>query len=129
MKGRYKFTPLSGYHQDERLVRMDFNMAKAVGNVRYGREFVFYQDMLQYIYVAYKEIVWAYRRMEDVQSRLCRAVTGSEINSLMLVTRDGKRLGMLVGDKENAVQGLDIIKQHNSLVDVGFSREKEERYL
>lgn len=137
MKGRNKFAAASGAGQDESLVRMDFNTSKPVGNiknVRNGRYYIFYQDMvdletMKWFYIDYKDIVWAYRRLEDVQGRLCKVQEGLEVHSLMLVTKARKRIGIPIGDRENALAGLDIIRQHNSLVDIGFTKEKEEKYL
>lgn len=137
MKGRNKFAAASGRGQDESLVRMDFNVSKPIGNcknVRNGRYFIFYQDVMardsmQWLYVDYKDIVWAYRRFEDVQGRLCRVQEGLEVHSLMLVTKDRKRIGILIEGRENALEGLNIIRRHNTLADIGFTKEKEEKYL
>lgn len=137
MKGRNKFAAASGRGQDENLVRMDFNLSKPVGNiknVRSGRDFIFFQNtlyhqVLNWFYIDYKDIVWAYRRLENVQGRLCLVQDGTEIHSLMLVTKDRKRVGITVGDRENALEGLNIIRQYNTLADIGFTKEKEEKYL
>lgn len=129
MKGRAEFIPASGKSQDERTVRMDFNMSKPIGSVRYGRYFIFYRAVEKWLYVDYNDIVWAYRRMEDVQSRLKFASEGLEIHSIMLVTKDRKRVGIPVGEKENAILGLSMIQKKNQFVDIGFSREKEVKYV
>lgn len=137
MKGRNRFAAASGRGQDESLVRMDFNLSKPIGNcknVRYSRYFIFYQDVMakdsmQWLYVDYKDIVWAYRRFEDVQGRLCRVQEGLEVHSLMIVTKDKKRIGILIEGRENALEGLNVIRQHNKLADIGFTKEKEEKYL
>lgn len=125
----YRFTAASGGERDENEVRMDFNVARVVGNIRYGRHYMFYQNMLKWLYVDYTEIIWAYRRLEDVKSKFCCGTAGFEVHSLMLVTKDGKRLGIPVGTKEYAVEGLGIIGQRNPFIDIGFSKEKEEKYL
>lgn len=137
MKGRNKFAAASGRGQDESLVRLDFNLSKPIGNmknVRNGGHFIFYQDAsvadgMQWRYVYYKDIVWAYRHLEDVQGRLCKVQEGLEVHILMLVTRDRKRIGIPMGDRENVLEGLNIIRQHNTLTDIGYTREKEVKYL
>lgn len=125
----YRFTAASGASRDENEVRFDFNTAKVIGNVRYGQHFIFFQNMLKWLYVDYIDIVWAYRRLEDVQSKLCCGTAGFEIHSLMLVTKNKDRLGVPVGSRENAVEGLNMIGMHNPFVDVGYAKEKEEKYL
>lgn len=129
MKGRAEFTPASGKTQDERTVRMDYNTSKPVGGVRYGRYYIFFKGVEKWVYVDYNDIVWAYRRMEDVQSRLKLVSEGVETHSIMLVTKDKKRVGIPVGNKENALEGLAILQKKNKFVDIGFSREKEDKYL
>ena len=46
----------------------------------------------------------------------------------MLATREKKRFGVSVGEKENALTGLKILQEH-SFIDIGYSKEKEEKYL
>lgn len=129
MRGRYQLEAASGKAQDAILVKTDFERSKAVENVRFGNLFVFYQSLMKWIYVDYKDIVWVYRNLEDVQSRLGIGEAGNEIHSLMIVTKDKKRIGMLLADKEQAVEGLELIRRHNPFVDIGFSKEKEKKYL
>lgn len=128
MKG-YEFAAASGRNHDENMVRRDFNVAKAVGNIRYGRYYMFQQGIEKWQYIDYNDIVWAYRRLEDVQSRLGRQTIGQGIHTLMVVTKDRQRIGMPVGSEENVTAGLDIIRQRNAFVDIGFAKEKEEKYL
>lgn len=129
MTGRVKFTVASGHEYDESMVRMDYNTAKVTGNVRYGRYFIFYQGVADWIYVYYKDIVWAYHRPEDVQGRLSRKTSGIETHSLMVVTKDRKRIGIPAGSKDDVIAGLNIIQKKNTFADIGFSREKEGKYL
>lgn len=129
MKGRAKFISASGKERDESMVRMDYNKAKIIGKVRYGRYFIFYPGVAQWLYIDYQDIVWAYRRLEDVQNKFSQGEGNFEVHSIMLVTKERNRVGVPVGEKENAVKGLDIIEQKNSFIDIGYSREKEEKYL
>ncbi len=125
----YKFVSATGGSHDEKILKLDFNTAKVVGNVRYGQQFLFYQGVPEWAYIDYKEIVWAYRRLEDVKGKLGRGNSGIELHSLMLVTKDKQRIGVLVGDRAHAAEGLNLIGQRNLLVDIGFSKEKEEKYV
>lgn len=129
MKKRVKFAVVSGPEYDESMVRMDYNTAKVSGNIRYGRYFVFYKGVYQWSYVYYKDIVWAYHWLEDAGGRLRRELVGNGIHSIMLVTKEQKRIGIPVESDADAVRGLDIIQKYNRFIDIGFSKEKEGRYL
>lgn len=128
MKG-YEFASASGKSHDESMVRRDFYGAKAVGGVRYGRYYMFQQGVTKWLYIDYNDIVWVYRHLEDVHSRLGRQTAGMEIHTLMVVTKDRKRIGIPMGSEENVVKGLNLIRGHNAFVDIGFAREKEGKYL
>lgn len=128
MRGRAKFKA-AGTEQDEHLVRQDYNTARMVGDVRYGKYFVFFMEVKKWIYLDYHDVVWAYRRLEDVHATSTKENPELEVHSLMFVTKDKKRLGILVGEKENAIIGLQILQENNAFADIGFSREKEEQYL
>ena len=129
MRGRTIFVAVSGIQQDERVVRIDNNTAKVIGDIRYGKYYIFYQVVTSWAYVEYKDITWAYRRLEDVQRKLCHGQTGMEIHTIMLVIKSGKRVGIPVGSEENAITGLNIIKSKNPFTDIGYIKEKEGRYL
>ncbi|NLL77730.1 MAG: hypothetical protein GX235_10885 [Clostridiales bacterium] len=128
MKERAKFAVVSGAEYNESMVRVDYNTAKATGNVRYGKYFIFFQGIKEWIYVYYKDIIWAYHKLGDASRVLRRGMEG-EIHSIMLVTKDKKRIGIPVGSIEDVVEGLNIIQKNNAFVDIGFSKEKEGKYL
>lgn len=128
MKGIYEFEHALGWQQEMRAVRRDFTLARKVGNVRYGRYFVFYPGMGKWMYIGYEDIVWAYRRLEQIKGRKGLETKG-EMHFLMLVTKEKKRIGVPVGEEENALTGLAVIQERNKSVDIGFAKEKEEIYL
>ena len=129
MKGRTKLEAASGKEYNESMVRMDYNTAQIVGNVRYGRYFIFYQGVSEWLYVYYQDIVWVYHKMEDAPGRLRRERVGEETHRIMLVTKDKKRIGIAVGSDEDVVEGIGVIQKNNAFVDIGFSKEKEGEYL
>ncbi len=128
MKGNAVFEYVLGVEREERAVRRDFILARKVGEVRYGKYFLFYRGMDKWMYIGYEDIAWAYRRLEGIRGKRGKD-TGDGVHFLMLVTKDKKRIGMPVGDEENALAGLEVIQEHNKFIDIGFSKEKEERYL
>lgn len=79
------------------------------------------------MYIGYEDIVWAYRRLGDIPGNKGKGAD-AEMHFLMLVTKEKKRFGVPVGEKENALTGLKILQEH-SFIDIGFSKEKEEKYL
>lgn len=128
MKGIHGFEHVLGLQRELRGIRRDFNRARKVGNVRYGRYFVFFPGMEKWMYIGYDDIVWAYRRLEGIKGKQ-RKDSGDGVHFLMLVTKEKKRIGVPVGEEGNALAGLEIIREHNKYIDIGFSRDKEERYL
>lgn len=127
MKGIYGFEHVLGLRRELRGIRRDFNRARKVGNVRYGKYFLFYPGIEKWMYIGYEDIVWAYRRLGDIPGKRERDYD-IEMHFLMLVTKEKKRFGVPVGEKENALTGLRILQEH-SYIDIGFSKEKEEKYL
>ncbi len=79
------------------------------------------------MYIAYEDIVWAYRWLEEIKGRQARG--GVQIHFLMLVTKDKRKLGVPVGEEENAVTGLSMLKEHSAYIDIGYAKDKEEIYL
>lgn len=130
MSGRYRFEAAAGHRQDESLVKVDFNRAKQIEKVRYGSQYIFYPtDRYTWLYIYYKDIVWAYRRQGDIFGKLGTTGGNMNLNNLMIVTRDKKRIGIPVEEMENVLKGLDIIHERNAFVDIGFTRQKELSYL
>lgn len=128
MKGSFGFEHVLGLQQEERAVGRDFMLARRVGEVRYGKYFLFYRGMGKWMYIGYEDIVWAYRHLEAIPGRRGKE-TGMEMHFLMLVTKEKKRIGVPIGEEENALAGIAMIQKHNRFVDIGFSKEKEEKYL
>lgn len=127
MKGIHGFEHVLGLQRELRGIRRDFNRARKVGNVRYGRYFVFFPGMEKWMYIGYDDIVWAYRRLGEIPGKKGKEAD-AETHFLMLATREKKRFGVSVGEKENALTGLKILQEH-SFIDIGYSKEKEEKYL
>lgn len=121
------FEHVLGLQRQMRAVGRDFILARKIGNVRYGKYFLFYSGAAKWMYIEYDEIVWAYRHLEEVRGKRGKG-TGVEMHFLMLVTKDKKRFGVPVGEKENALTGLAILQEHG-YIDIGFAKEKEEKYL
>ena len=129
MKGIHGFENVLGFQREERAIRRDFNMAKKIGSVRYGKYYLFYPGIRKWMYIAYEDIVWAYRWLEEIKGRWGRT-NGVQIHFLMLVTKDKRKLGVPVGEEKNVVTGLSLLKDHSGgYIDIGYAKEIEEIYL
>lgn len=129
MKGIHGFENVLGFQREERAIRRDFNMAKKVGNVRYGKYYLFYPGLRKWMYIAYEDIVWAYRWLEEIKGRWGNG-SGMQIHFMMLVTKDKRKLGVPVGDEKNAATGLSMLKDYSGgYIDIGYAKDKEEIYL
>lgn len=129
MAGRTVVASATGKERDTNLIRINFNMAKEIGRVRFGKDFIFYRSMDRWLYVEYNEMVWVYRRQEDVEGKLGTGGTKSGLHTIMVVTKEGKRFGIAVEGEENAVSGLKFLEEKNRFIDVGYTKEKESRYM
>lgn len=128
MKGSFGFEHVLGLRQEVRAVSRDFILARKVGDIRYGKYFLFYRGVEKWMYIGYEDIIWAYRHLEQIRGKRGKG-TGMEMHFLMLVTKGKKRIGVPIGEEENALAVLAIIQEHNRYIDIGFSKEKEEKYL
>lgn len=85
-----KWIPGAGRAEDEQL-EADYEKSTVQGKFRLGETYLFRKKALGVWYLAWREILWAYRQVEDVQSRLCCGTTNYEVEHLILVTEGGRR--------------------------------------
>lgn len=91
MKGSFGFEHVLGLRQEERAVSRDFILARKVGDIRYGKYFLFYRGVEKWMYIGYEDIIWAYRHLEQIRGKRGKG-TGMEMHFLMLVTKGKKRI-------------------------------------
>lgn len=77
-------------------------------------------------YLAWREILWAYRQVEDVQSRLCCGTTNYEVEHLILVTEGGRRTDIRLEEKQDAETVLAWLARRNRLRISGFLLRKRK---
>ena len=91
MKGSFGFEHVLGLRQEVRAVSRDFILARKVGDIRYGKYFLFYRGVEKWMYIGYEDIIWAYRHLEQIRGKRGKG-TGMEMHFLMLVTKGKKML-------------------------------------
>lgn len=73
----------------------------------------------------YTDIKQAYLRVEEVNGRLCCGVASFDMFFLMLKTSDDELLKIEAVSKEIVKQMLDVIKEKNDKVEIGYYKDKE----
>ena len=111
-----KWIPGAGRAADKQL-EADYENSTVQGKFRLGET-----------YLAWREILWAYRQVEDVQSRLCCGTTNYEVEHLILVTEGGRRTDIRLEEKQDVETVLAWLARRNPAADIGFSPEKKEKY-
>lgn len=99
-----KWIPGAGRAEDEQLAA-DYEKSTVQGKFHLGETYLFRKKALGVWYLAWREILWAYRQVEDVQSRLCCGTTNYEVEHLILVTEGGQTDGHPPGGKTGCRDG------------------------
>ena len=122
-----KWIPGAGRAEDRQLAA-DYEKSTVRGKFHLGETYLFRKKALGVWYLAWREILWAYRQVEDVQSRLCCGTTNYEVEHLILVTEGGRRTDIRLEEKQDAETVLAWLARRNPAADIGFSPEKKEKY-
>lgn len=113
---------------DEDMLRQDWDTADKVEFVRIGEKWLFKKGVFGITYVPYNDILWAYRRIETVNGKLCCGRTVFDIHHVRLVLRNGKDFSIRFEEKKSAQQLLDVIAEKNPGAEIGYSEEKKAKY-
>ena len=120
-----KFIPMTDKTCEPAVLKADFDTAKAFAKAKVGEQCFFYPaGLCKRSYVPYESVVWAFRRQEEM-SRAGQAFT---VNKLVLVTGDKKQLEFII-HKDGAQLCFDKLKEKKPGVDIGYEKDKEEKYL
>lgn len=76
----------------------DFELDTSYGRVKLGNQFIFWKKGLRWYGVEVKNIERAYRRVEEVSTKICCGPANFDIQKLRLVLKDGEELELLVGE-------------------------------
>lgn len=77
----------------------DFAAADWYGNVRVGKDNIFYRRFMNLYYIPVGEIERAYRRVEEVKGRTGCCSNDFSIHRLILIQRDGTETVIKIGEE------------------------------
>ncbi len=123
-----KFSPLKT-QLEQNLLEQDYGQASEKGKVTLGETCIYVKKVTKQLYLPYSDIVWVFRRVEQVNGRLCCGNTTYEIQHLIMVSKDREQFDVLFESKELVEKAIDFIKKQNPEVDTAYSAEKKEKYL
>lgn len=113
-----KFVCLNGNQEAQELLKQEYKAAARWGEVRLGKECLFYRYFIKIRYVSYTEIRRAYLREESGES-------GEFLLKefyLMLETSDGALHKLRMEREGNAREILSCLKKEHPGISVGFDR-------
>lgn len=84
----------------------DFSAAKAYGRVKLGNTAIFWKVAFHWYALPLDQVRQVYRRVENVYGKLCCGSASYDIQSMVLVLKDGTELELVIGSNEigNAVK-------------------------
>ena len=76
----------------------EFSTAAPYGKARLGAENIFWKKGLKWYRLSFREAVRVFRRVAEVNSRVCCGNTNFDIQMLVFLMFDGRELEVLIGD-------------------------------
>lgn len=107
------FQPVTALQTNMRVIEGDFKSAKVFGHIRVGKEFLFYQNLMDVLFIPIKEITWGYLR-HGVSSGC----------ALVLVTHNGSAKKFPEVRALHAQEALQYLRRLNPAVLVGYAEEQ-----
>lgn len=124
-----KFVKITATELEKALLQKDFDTAEKFGRYAVGKAAVYCPKLFKQVYIPMEEIIWAYRRQEAVEGKLCCGKAQFEIHKVILVTKEKQRFELAGMGKEQAKGILAALEQKNAAIDIGYSKEKEAGYF
>jgi len=79
-------------------VDLDFDGAKAYMRVKLGQSYIFWKKGLKWNAIAIKDVERAFRRVEEVKTKVCCGPANFDIERLILVLKNQETLDIRIGD-------------------------------
>ncbi len=124
-----KFTAITETKYEKGQLEQDYASARKIGRYEMGKLAVYCPKMFKRVYISINDIVWAYRRQEAVEGKLCCGKATFEIHKIILVTEKRQRFELAGMGLDQAKEILEVLAQENSGIDIGYSKEKEANYF
>lgn len=123
-----KFVRITKTELSQDILERDFEAAKKMGRYAVGEQAVYCPRLRKRVYIPIQDIMWAYRRLETAEGKLCCGKAQFEIHKVILVTQEKQRFELAGIEKEQAKEMLAVLEQKNAAIDIGYSKEKEAAY-
>lgn len=124
-----KFVKTTETEWSTEILEKDFEEANKIGRYAVGELAVYCPKMFKQVYIPIQDIIWAYRRLESVEGKLCCGKANFEIHKVILVTAKKQRFELAGMGLEQAKEILAALEQKNAAIDIGYSKEKEASYF
>lgn len=113
---------------DNGLLQKDWDNGQKIGSFRAGENWLFKKGAFGVSYVAYEDIIWAYRRIETVNGKLCCGKASFDIHHVILLLSNKKELDIRFEERAEAQALLDAIGAGNPQAEIGYSVEKQAKF-
>lgn len=123
-----KFVRITKTELAQDILERDYEAAEKMGRYAVGAQAVYCPRLGKKVYIPISDIMWAYRRQEMAEGKLCCGKAQFEIHKVILVTQEKQRFELAGIEKEQAKTILAALEQRNADIDIGYSKEKEAAY-
>ncbi len=90
--------------------------------IRFTGRSVEYKKGFKWLPVPYDEIIHAYMRIEEVNSKMCCGTANFNMHFLMLKTRSGELLKIPTTSRAITEQMLEHLRGVNSNIEIGYKK-------
>lgn len=120
-----KFIPITSTEMDTVTLKKEFDAATSYAKARVGEHMFFYPlGLFRYGYLPYSEVVWAFRRLEQLR----RGSASYTVNKLVLVTKERKQLEYII-HRDGSSDCLKRMSQNYPEIEIGYEDSKAKKYL
>jgi len=113
---------------NEQLLQADWEKTEKIGMFRAGEKWLFKKGAFGISYIPYSDIIWAYRRIETVNGKLCCGKASFDIHHVRVVMKNGKDLDIRFEERKEAQKLLDVLERKNPNIEIGYSAEKKQQF-
>lgn len=85
------------HHGKDTALDTEYDDGTAYGKVKLGKDVIFWKVGLRWFYMPLNMVQRVFRRVEQVQGKLCCGMASFDVEKLVLVT-DGEELELYIGD-------------------------------
>lgn len=85
-----KFFPVKTAENNIAVLQADYAAARTIGNVRLGKEYLFFKEKRKQYYIPYKDLTRCFRRVLLVQTKMCCGKGNLEVENLVICGETGE---------------------------------------